>query len=1812
MKSKLLPLALATATLLSVLSLSAFNSRTALDDPYATQYVVSQQDTVPKLKERFGDFLTDETENPFDLKDPKIVDQKVEYDPETGNYIIYERIGDDYFRSPTYMTFDEYLTYRKQKEEQEYFKQLSGVSAGKEGVSALDPIAKFDIEKSLIDRLFGGNTVEISPQGGIDLTFGYNWSRFLNPTSPLGGRGRGNVDFDMDINMSVNGKIGEKLNLNTQYNTNATFNFDNQIKLAFDSDQFNEDDIIKKIEAGNVSFPLRGQLIQGAENLFGLKTELQFGHLRITGIAAQQNSERENLLIEGGASLQEFEVPADQYDENRHFFISHYNRSNFEPALDSLPIVQSLFNLENIEVWVTNDRNEVNDVRDIIALADLGEPKELVNPENVERFPNPIFREICNGEPLPDNRANPLYRKILDRGERIRSIDQAVAILESSEFGLVQTRDFEKISARKLSASEYTVHPQLGFISLNINLRPDQVLAVGYNYTYNANTFSVGELAFNVDNVNADTTAPVPEVLFVKMLKSTTQRTDIPTWDLMMKNVYSIGGFRLTQEDFELDIYYDDPGRGKKRFLPESNLANFPLLQLFNLDNLNSQRDPQPDGRFDFVPGLTILPENGRIIFPVLEPFGSFLANSIDDDPVNSRFKEQYVYQELYDKTIFLAREFPEKNRFVIKGEYSSSSGAEISLGAFNIPRGSVTVTAGGDILQEGFDYEIDYAIGRLRILRDDLILAKVPINVSYEDNSLFGFQNKTMLGLRADYELDENFRIGGTFLQLFERPFTQKVNIGEDPINNKMYGLDLNYSREANWLTKAVDAIPGLQTNAPSNISFTAEAAALKPGHSRAINQGRRDREGIVYIDDFEGSSNSLSLSNGALQWKLASVPQNDIDNNNPLFPESALINDIRSGANRAHLSWYNIIDRNALRNQGNFGAIRDRPSDANNVYTSFVTQQEVFPNRAIVQTQIANIQTLDLVYCPDDRGQYNFDVPGGYSGISSGITFDENSTIKLEDPETRWAGIMRAMRNPDFQTANVEFLEFWLLSPYLDPENPGQASPDIDGQQGELYFNFGNISEDILRDSRKSFENGLPSPRNRNVKTSQTNWSRIPITRELNNTFAAEDVERDEQDLGLDGLDNEGERTQFANYLQSINNVTARNIVREDPANDDYVHPNDRDLIPTETNAIERYRRFNGTQGNSRADNRNYGSGRGGLANLTATNNTDSEDINGDQTMNESESYFQYRVPIRYNPADPREIDLERTPYITDVRRAANGRIWYRFRLPLRGQDKVAVGGITDFRSIRFMRMFMKGFEKKTVFRFAQMELVRNQWRRYTQDLSNVGVALDECEIDPVFEIDAVNIEENSERIPFSYTLPEGIVREQTLGVVNIQQNEQSVSMRVEGLCDGAEKGIFRNLDRDFRVYERIRMFVHAEEVNNLEVPDGGLNVFLRFGSDFQNNYYEYEIPLVMSELDSVASLNPNSSRYRQEVWRPENEIDLELRRLVRLKSTRNGDPNILLTDEYVEALDELNPDKVVKIRGNPNFGDVKVMMIGVRNPYNADGAAYSTELWANELRLTGLDERGSVAATARLDVQLADFGSFTLAGNYSSIGFGAINQKVQERSRDRIVGYDAALNLELGKFFPEKWGLRLPLYAQVSNVTKTPEYDPYDLDIRLKDKINNADSQTEKDSIRTLAQDVLDIKTINLTNVRKERTGDGKPMPWDISNFSASYSYTETERRDPLIALDEEKQHTGSLNYSFSRKVKYIEPLKGLKAKSLKFFKEFNFNPIPNSFDFSTIVTRRFATTSYRFTDLDPRFTTFYTKRFNWDRDYNLQWD
>ncbi len=1783
--------------------------------PLAARHMAMPADTIP-LEDRTGDFLNSSSNNPFDLKDPATVNKSVEYDPITNQYIITERIGEEYYRPQSYMTFDEYLDYQAKKQEQDYFNELNA-SGGRSASGRIDPITKIDVKNQLIERLFGGTKVDIQPQGNIDLTFGVDYSKVTNPSLGRRQQRRGGFDFDMDIQMNVEGSIGEKLKLSTNYNTQATFDFDNTMKLDYNTDAFGEDDILKKIEAGNVSLPLKGTLIQGSQSLFGLKTELQFAKLKLALVASQQRSEQQNITLKGGSQLQQYQVFADAYDENRHFLLTHYNRNNFEEALENLPVIKSLFKIQKIQVWVTNDRNETNNTRDIVAISDLGETTRMTNTTSAMQPPAVPLYTDNQGEALPDNHANPIYPTILS-DPRTKQVERVVTVLKNEPFNFQQGRDFEKVSARLLSSTEFTYHPQLGFISLNTNIQPDQVVGVAFEYTYKDKVYQVGQMAEDVaqnsgisesqrEMDSLQQVIPTQSVLFVKMLKSTVQPVNLPTWDLMMKNVYNIGAYNVSQQDFKLDIFYDDPGFGKKRFLPTSNLAQIPLINVFNLDQLNVQNDPQPDGIFDFVEGLTIQTRSGRIMFPVLEPFGSALENQITD-PVQQK---KYVYNQLYDQTLFNAREFPELNRFTIEGSYKSSVSNEISLGAFNIPPGSVRVTAGGQSLVEGRDYEVDYSIGKVRILNDAILNSGTPVQVGFEDNSLFGFQQKAMLGMRADYEVNKHLTIGGTYLRLFERPYTQKVNIGDDPINNRMFGLDMNYSNELPFITRMVDKLPFISTKAPSNLTFSAETAAIKPGHARAINENSEDDDkgGVVYIDDFEGSSLPIPLNSrvvGNNGWVLASVP------NNEMFPEAAFKDNTLAGVNRAHTSWYRIdFTDNGLSNA----------EDATNPYAQIINQVEIFPNfrppGQLGGTTAAFAQILDVQYDPTRRGSYNFDMPNGGTQFSAGLL----NNGKLAAPETRWGGIMSDLSTNDFQSANVEFLEFWMLSPYLDTTGAAGPNPNaINGNMdGYIFFNFGNISEDILPDSRKMFENGLPGPETQGRRAIETAWGKVPLTQQITQAFDTNKDNRPAQDVGLDGLpstaltndpDELTEQKKFSNYLNAIENTTgfdpvAKEEIFADPSNDDFVHF--RRGWPENTSLIKRYSRFFGTENNTPindgADDFSTGS----------TTLPDAEDINRDLTLNETEGYFQYRVPVKHDGNGG--ILREGNPFITDVVEGENNRLWYRFRVPLdlpeSDENFSRIGGIQDFRSIRFMRIYFKEFEAPVHFRFATLELQRNQWRRYKQDLGEACLALDP--VSPEFELNRVNIEQNSRREPFNYVLPPGISREQSLGV-NLQalQNEQAVTMRVCDLGDGDGRGMFKNLNLDMRFFTKMKMFVHAEPTicDAIEEPieNGDLNVFVRFGSDFKNNYYEYEIPLTLS--DPTDPTPRNDDKYQRVVWPKENDISIDFKKLIELKIARN-ESEVPVGQVFSTTEDRDNADPAVyKIKGAPNLGNVKALMIGIRNPKQTVDCdpddEKSVEIWVNELRVYGLDEKGGVAATARADVQLADLGSLSLAGKFSGYDFGALDQQLAERSRERISQYDVATQLALDKFLPSDFGLKLPFYFQISKEVRTPKFNPYDLDILLKDS---------DDETKSTANTTTKIKSYNFTNVRWDKqNASGKVMPWSMSNFSFTYGFDQTTRRDPLIESDVQERRRGAIDYAWQRNVKYIEPFKKLikKDKYLKFIKEINFNPLPNSISIATDLDRRFNTTKYRFSGDNPLYNTYYNKQFLWNRRYDLQWD
>lgn len=1738
------------------------------------------------FNDREGDFYTDPSNEPFNLGDPGIIDKSIVYDPITGQFIIQEKIGNLFFRDPMYLSFEDFLKNEFKRQNENYWMQRS------EGINLLGRSEGITLaaENEALDRLFGGSSVEIRPKGNIELIFGGSFQNIENPTLPERARKQGGFDFDMNINMSVLGKIGDKMKLTTNYNTQATFDFENQVKIEYAG---TEDEIIQLIEAGNVSFPLNSSLITGSQSLFGLKTKLKFGRLNITSVLSQQKSKRENIRIEGGAQTRDFEIEADDYDENRHFFLGHYFRDNYEQFLSTMPINSSPVNVTRTEVWVTNSTGYTENTRDIVGFMDLGEKNRIHNSATFS--PNP-------GDPIPRNDANTLYSMIVNTNGT-RQLNTVISVLTTGgSINLEPITDFEKTRARKLDENEYTLFPQLGFISLNQSLKPDEVLAVAFEFTYQGKTYRVGEFSQDIP-IDPDD----QNVLFLKMLKSTSSRPKLPIWDLMMKNIYALGAYQVNSEDFRLDILYQDPGGGKKRYIPEGeDIKNKPIIRLLSLDRLNNQLDPQPDGVFDFVPGVTINPNNGRVIFPVVEPFGDYLRKQFEASNPSS-MADKYVFDILYDSTKTIALQFPQFNRFSIEGTYKSSVSSEIYLGAFNVPRGSVTVTAGGQQLKEGSDYTIDYNLGRVQIINDGIMNSGVPINISFENNALFGFQTKTLIGNRFDYWINDNFIIGATQMHLSERPYTQKVNFGDDPISNSIYGLDVKYSTELPALTRLLDRLPIYSTTEKSSLDLTAEGAWFKPGHSRAINQDKDNKGGIVYIDDFEGSKSSYDLKFPYTSWSISSTPHGSRSGLNKVqFPESGLFDSLAYGFNRSKLIWYSLDPIFIDNNSATPPFVKDHPELKNSHYVRIIDEKEIFEkeNQNLLNTRLA---TFDLAYYPENRGPYNYESSkDGIPGISKGV----HKSGLLKDPASRWGGIMRSLETNDFEAANVEFIDFWLMDPFDNRQGAG-----------ELYINLGNVSEDILKDSRKFFENGLPKPGTTgNLDT--TKWGLVPKTQAVTNAFDTDPAVLEAQDVGYDGLTTEQEKIFFKNtFLQKIEDMyaagdlddSARQRLLRDPSTDNFVDYLDDSLDNLPLGIIQRYNQFDGAEGNTSAnvDNNQFSHG---------SNLPNSEDLNRDNTLNETEEYFQYKVDV-YDG-----MTVENHPFITDVVKATadfNGQPdeinWYHFKIPIEEFDN-KIGGIQDFKSIRFVRMFLTNFEEPVVMRFARLELVRNQWRRYKFSLLTPGEYIpNDNDASTFFNVSAVSVEENSSKQPIPYLIPPGVEREQFIGNnagTTYLQNEQSLQLEVCGLQDGDARAIYKTLNFDFRKYKRLELFIHAESYTGeqgaaMELQDGEMEAFIRLGDDFTENYYEFSLPLKVTDPDDV---NGADLVRRMAVWPNENKIDLLLDSLRLVKQIRNIN-SVSATEPF--SIDAGN-GRTITIVGNPNLGNVKTAMLGLRNPKeeNELGREICGEVWVNEFRLNGLDEKGGGAGLVRADLKLADLGNITLAGSFHTIGFGQLEQKVNDRYMDDFLQYDASTNLELGKLLPKKLGLRIPMYAGISKSFSKPEYDPYDLDIDLDEKLTQLpDSISRKDYLAQV-QDFTSIKSLNFTNVRKEKGGkSNKSQLWDISNFNVTYAFTETFKSSPMVTQDLIRRSKGGLAYTYSTSPKYITPFQkliGPKNKYLRLIRDFNFNLIPTKLSFRTDLNRQYGELVLRDIYGDALIDTTYNKYFNWDRFYDMRWD
>ncbi len=1776
------------------------------------------------------------------LPNPDSIEEKYEYDPTTDRYIYREKIGEVNITYPLIVTPEEFQDLVLKEQMKKYFKEkadaLDGKKEGSEEAQR-NLLPNFYVNSNFFESIFGGRDIEIIPQGSVEIDLGMLYTKQDNPSLSPRNQRNFTFDFDQRISMSLLGKIGTRLQITANYDTEATFAFQEQFKLEYTP---TEDDIIRSLELGNVSMPLNSALIQGAQSLFGVKAQLQFGKTTITGVYATQQSESRSVNIEGGGSIENFEIFASDYDENRHFFLAHYFRDTYDKSLERYPFINSNVQITRLQVWVTsrtNNTQTISDARNVVGIQDLGES----NPSNIGVYSTgnipASFNKQSDPNAFPDNKNNAFNPLAIGRGglltNAIRDISrtqEGFGTLATGTNAVEEGFDYVRLeNARQLSQGEYSFHPQLGYLSLNQRLNNDEVLAVAFQYTVGGRVFQVGEFANdgidttqgsgNTSNTeNTDEGVSANQNLVVKMLKSTITDVQQPVWDLMMKNIYNLGAFRLEQSDFRFNIFYTNPS--PVNFIKEapgtitqpstalpSDVDETTLLRVFNMDRLNANNDPvvsindrsgtkkeeEGDGFFDYVPGLTVDTENGRIIFTSVEPFGSYLFGKLEKTPTTENYTEpatynanqaQYVFRDLYTTTKIQAQQnAQEKDKFQLKGRYKNSGQDGISIGAFNVPRGSVTVTAGGRVLQEGVDYTVNYQLGRVNILDEALKASNTPIQVSTENNAVFGQQVKRFSGINVEHKFTEDFMVGGTFINLNERPLTQKSNLSFEPINNTIVGLNASYATEVPFLTRMVNKLPNIETEAPSNFSIRGELAYLIAGAPKGA-----DFNGKVtsYIDDFEAAQASIQVGN-ALSWELSSIPKG-FDNNPNNLPSAQ--QGLSNSYKRAKLSWY-TIDPIFYTNQRPDGITDESISDYK---TRRIFVNEIFPETDIQQGQPTGLTSLDLVYDPTIRGPYNYNPE----------VADNGSFNRAED---NFGGIMRSLTTTNFEQSNIEFIEFWMLDPFIYEENATNPG-------GKIVFNLGNISEDVFPDGRKQYENGLPADINSNEGVTITGLqSRVPENQSLVYAFATEGEERRNQDVGYDGLDDAREVAAYGTGFG-----------QEDPSADNYENYLARDG----NDILDRYSLFNGIDGNSPSE----------LTNETRGNETipTAEDVNRDNTMNTIDNYFVYEVDIRRGlTANDR--------YVNDVREISvplrNGEElqtrWIQFKIPvyepLTEQLRTDGGNNPpDFRSIRFMRMLMTGFSQKTVLRMGTLDLVRGDYRRYVNanadGINEQNITADGRD-QTEFIVSTISKENNG-----GYVEPPGVFREELQNNNSIiREDEASLDLTVLDLQQNDARAVFKNFNIDMRQYENFELFLHAEDAAQGAggLADDDLVALIRMGNDFTENFYQIEIPLKVSP--QITRETQNSSI----VWPEENSVNVPLSLLKKIKSglinskgavSYVGQPSdILWFDEegnIIPVADgTLGPVGSrafrVAIKGNPSVGNVRVMMLGIKNNSTS---AKSGRVWFNEMRMSDLKNQGGWAAVANMDANLADFASVSATGRRSTVGFGGIEQGPNQRSREDIAQYDMVTSMNVGQLLPKKWGIQVPVNYSRGEELITPQFDPLNEDLELEGVLELAQDQATKDAIEERSTEYTRRQSVSVIGLRKERsgTGDRKPMPYDVENFTFSSTYNQTDHRDFEIekSLDQSVNLGGT--YDFNFQPLSIEPLKKVKfldkSKYFKLLQDFNFNLLPTSITTNANFNRQYNEQTFRDIDtqgsnnigLDP----LYQRNFLFDWQYGITYD
>jgi len=865
----------------------------------------------------------------FAQPSPTIKRRVVEIDS-TGEFVeIKEKVGDQVTKIILRIPLQEYVELRLKTRQEELWDELAykyELKDAKRGLGDLiRDITDFEIPLPSVGVLsiFGPPKISLRIGGAVDIHGAWRNETTEGITASRLGNTRNEPDFKQTVQINVNGTIGDKLAISADWNTERTFEYENQLKIKYTG---YEDEIVQSVEAGNVSLQT-SPLVGGSEALFGIKATFKMGPLTLTTLASQKKGEIKEKTVSGGTTTQDFTIHAYDYSRNHYFIDSVYADTTNKQDLNlfnkyygnATPLINRQYFIKKIEVWKSINQTISNPTeRNATALIDL-EP----------RTKDSIY-------------ANDIRNSEVKKGE----IAQGRFILLTEGI-------------------DYILNTYTGHITFKSQIQDNDIIAVAYQREGaegEGNDIYYGEF---FDQAAGDTT----QRLVLKLVKPQNLLPEnTKAWNLLLKNIYPINGRNIKKEGFVFDIKYIVEGQE-----PQSIYNNVRLLNAFGLDIVDQSDQPQPDGIFDFKPGITIITETGEIIFPTLQPFGRSMPAQI---PGSDSLK----YLSVYDETVTFARQNNIKDKFIMTGTYSGEASAVYQLG-FTLVENSVKVNLNGRDLTAGIDYYMDYSTGQLTIRNDAALVPGANLKITYEENDLFQLASKTLFGLRGQVDFSKRTKLGFSALTLTQQTLSDKVRIGEEPLSNSIYGVDFNTSADLPFLTKALDKI--FSTREMSSISLSGEFAYMNPDpNTKKSTISSDEGKSIAYIDDFEGSKRIIPVGVSYTSWKDLSIP-NELES----LTELSTANDSVTMTYKGKSFWYNVL-----------------PSD--------VSVKNIWPEKKVARGD-EQVTVLDYVYIPNTPGTFNY-----------------SRNIASVNKSQTWGGMMKQLSSTanNLVDENIEFLEFWL----------------------------------------------------------------------------------------------------------------------------------------------------------------------------------------------------------------------------------------------------------------------------------------------------------------------------------------------------------------------------------------------------------------------------------------------------------------------------------------------------------------------------------------------------------------------------------------------------------------------------------------------------------------------------------------------------------------------------------------------------------------------------------------------------------------